>query len=116
MRKMPPGGGTKLFTAALLAIAGPRLAIYAFATAGDSVSDNAAMWTRIAGAALGAFFLLIAYVLFRKVVPPKARHLQVTLPGAEGRRGDTLDARLEVKRAGNDPIELGLVCTEYYDV
>ena len=43
-----------------------RGSIYAFATAGDAVSDNAAMWTRIAGAVLGAFFLFIAYVLYRK--------------------------------------------------
>ena len=116
MKRLPPGGGGKLFTAALLAIAGPGLAIYAFATAGDAVSDNAAMWTRIAGAALGAFFLIIAYVLFRKVVPPKARHLKITLSADQARRGDTIDARLEVTRAGDDEIELGLVCTEYYDV
>jgi hypothetical protein len=116
MSRLPPGGGGKLFTAALLAIAGPGLAIYAFATAGDAVSDNAAMWTRIAGAVLGAFFLFIAYVLYRKVVPPKARHLKVTLSAIEARRGDTVDARLEVTRAGSEEIELGLVCTEYYDV
>jgi hypothetical protein len=116
MSGLPPGGGGKLISAALLAIAGPGLAIYAFATAGDAVSDNAAMWTRIGGAALGAFFLFIAYVLYRKVVPPKARHLKVTLSATEARRGDTIDARLEVTRAGNEEIELGLVCTEYYDV
>jgi len=116
MKRLPPGSGGKLFTAALFAIAGPGLAIYAFATAKDAVSDNAAMWTRIAGAVLGAFFLLVAYVIFRKVFPPKARHLKVRLSGAEARRGGTIDARLEVSRASGDPIELGLVCTEYYDV
>ena len=116
MRDLPPGGGGKLFSAALLALAGPGLAIYAFAIAGDAVSDNAATWTRIGGAALGAFFLAIAYVLYRKVIPPKARHLKVTLSTTQARRGDTVDARLEVTRAGDDEIEIGLVCTEYYDV
>jgi hypothetical protein len=116
MKRLPPGGGGKLFSAALLVIAAVGLAIYAFAAAGDAVDESAAKWTKVAGVVLPLFFLLIAYVLFRKVIPPKARHLKVTLSSNQARRGDTVDARLEVTRAGNDEIELGLVCTEYYDV
>jgi hypothetical protein len=116
MRGLPPGGGGKLFSAALLVIGGVGLAIYAFVSAGDAVSDSAARWTKVAGVVVPLVFLAIAYVLFRKVVPPKARHLKVTLSAAQARRGDTIDARVEVTRAGDDPIEIGLVCTEYYDV
>jgi hypothetical protein len=116
MSGLPPGGGGKLFSAALLVIAAVGLAIYAFVAAGDAVSDSAATWTRAAGVVLPLVFLAIAYVLFRKVVPPKARHLKVTLSAGQARRGDSIDARLEVTRAGDDEIEIGLVCTEYYDV
>ena len=116
MRSLPPGGGGKLVTAALLVIAAVGLAVYAFVSSGDAVSDSAARWTKVAGVVLPLFFLLIAYVLYRKVIPPKARHLKVTLSATQARRGDSIDARLEVTRAGDDEIEIGLVCTEYYDV
>lgn len=116
MRSLSPGGGGKLFSAALLVVGGVGLAIYAWVSAGDAVSDSAARWTKVAGVVLPLFFVLIAYVLFRKVIPPKARHLKVTLSSGQANRGDSIDARLEVLRAGDDPIEIGLVCTEYYDV
>jgi hypothetical protein len=115
-RRLPPGSGIRLFTAALFAIAGPGLGVYAFIAAQDAVSDSAATWTRAAGVVLGGFFLFAAYILARTVFPPKARHLKVTLSAPQARRGGPVDARLEVMRAGDDPIELGLVCTEYYDV
>ena len=116
--KLPPGGAGKLFTAALLAIAGPALAIYGFATADEAVDDTAAAWTKGAAVFFLVSFLLVAWVLYRKVFPPKARHLKVTLSATEVRRGDTIDARLEIGRRGrgDEEVEFGLVCTEYYDV
>jgi hypothetical protein len=107
-----------LFIAALLVIAGLGLAIYAFATADEAVDDTAATWTRGAGVFFLLFFLLFAWVLYRKVFPPKARGLKVTVAATEVRRGGTIDARLEIAHAGrsDDEIEFGLVCTEYYDI
>lgn len=117
-RRLPPGAGGKLFTAAALVVAGVGLAIYAFATADEAVDDAAATWTKGAGVFFLGFFFLIAWVLYRKVFPPKARGLEVTLSATEVRRGGTVDARLEIAHAGrrDDEIEFGLVCTEYYDI
>ena len=114
-RRLPPGGGWKLFYAASAAIGGLGLGTYAIVTADEAVDENAANWTRGFGVFLIVVCLLGAWVLYRKVFPPKARHLKVTLSAPEAHRGGVIDARLEVTRATDDPIELGLVCTEYYD-
>jgi hypothetical protein len=112
---LPPGGGTKLFIAVILAVGGVAVAIYAFASRADAVDDSARTTVTVAGIVLPLFFLLGAYGLMRMVFPPKARGVTVTVAVTEVRRGQEVDARVEIAHPDTQGLELGLVCTEYYD-
>lgn len=69
----------------------------------------------IAGIVFGVLFLATAYGLFRSVFPPKARHVRVEVERTDLKRGEDVIARVEVSERASDKLELGLVCTEYYD-
>jgi hypothetical protein len=70
----------------------------------------------VAGVVLPLLFLLAAYGLVRMVFPPKARGVTLTVAVTDVRRGSEVDARLELAHPEKQDFELGLVCTEYYDV
>jgi hypothetical protein len=76
---------------------------------------------RIGAAILGLFGLLmivlLVYVL-RRLRPRQARYLELRVEPIEVRRGDTVNATLVISDPDKlgDKLELGLVCTEYYDV
>jgi hypothetical protein len=112
---LPPGGGTKLFVAALLLLGGIAVTIYSFASRGDAVDHNARTAVTIFGIAFGLIFAVAAYGLFRAVFPPKARHLTLAVERTEVRRGEQVAVRLEVGQRASDKLEVGVVCTEYYD-
>jgi hypothetical protein len=115
---LPPGGGLRIFMAALLAIGGVVLAVYAFSQRGSAVNHGAKVAVTIVGIALPLFFLAAAYGILRTVFPPKVRGVTLTPSGPELRRGSNVDLRVEVsnpeKMAGR--LEFGLVCIEFYDV
>jgi hypothetical protein len=113
---LPPGGGTKVFMAVLFALGGIALAIYALASRGDAVDDDAKTAVTIVGIVLPLLFFLGAYGLMRAVFPPKARGVTLTVAVTDVRRGSEVDARLELTRPDTPDLELGIVCTEYYDV
>jgi hypothetical protein len=108
----PPGSGTQVLVAALLGIFGVVIGIAAIAGSGGSPAGIAA------GVAGFVVFGGLAYWLFRRAVPPDATHLRVTVATREVRRGETVHAQLQVVGAepGDEGIEFGLVCTEYYEV
>jgi hypothetical protein len=115
---LPPGGGTKLFMAALLALGGVAVGVYAFASRGHAVNHGAKVAVTIVGVLLPLLFLGLAYALFRMVYPPSARGVTLTVAASDVRRGSDVEARLELAnpdRVG-ERLELGLVCTEYYDI
>jgi hypothetical protein len=101
--------------AALTGSGGIAIAIYAIASRDDAVSDSAGTTALIVGCGIGALFLVGAYMLVRAVFPPRARHLKVAVAQPEVRRGGQVDVQLEVTKRASDRLELGLVCTEYYD-
>ncbi|MEA2440244.1 MAG: hypothetical protein QOH76_1668 [Thermoleophilaceae bacterium] len=112
---LPPGGGTKIFFAVFIGLGGVGLGIYAFALRGDAVDDNARTAVTVVGIVVPLLFLAGAYALLRAVFPPKARGVTVSVAVTDVRRGSDVEARLEL--ATEKPgLELGLVCTEYYDV
>ena len=117
LKRLPPGGGGKLFAAVLLVLGAIAIVIYAIATAGDAVSQSAEITANVFAGLFALGMLVFAYVLVRKVFPPSAKHLRVTVSADDVRRGGTIDVRLELLDAGDtdEDIQLGLVCTEYYD-
>ena len=116
--RLPPGGGTKLFFAATFVLIGLGLGIYSIATRDNAVDESASTALLWLGVGFMVFFFLGAWVLLRKVFPPKLRGLHVTCAQTEVRRGGHVDVQLEITKPSkvNDGLELGLVCTEYYDV
>jgi hypothetical protein len=113
---LPPGGGTKIFTAALIGLGGLAIGIYALASRGEAVDDSAKTAVTILGIVLPLIFLAGAYALLRVVFPPTARGVTVTVAVTEVRRGSDVDARIELAHPDRPGVELGLVCTEYYDL
>jgi hypothetical protein len=111
----PPGGGTKIFMGVLLALGGLAIGIYAFASRGDAVDDNARTAVTIAGIVLPLLFFLGAYALIRVVFPPPVRGVSLNVPVTDVRRGDDVDAAVELS-TDKPGLEVGLVCMEYYDV
>jgi hypothetical protein len=115
---LPPGGGTRLFMAAFLALGGIAVGVYAFASRGHAVNHGAKVAVTIVGVLLPLLFLGLAYALFRMVFPPTARGVALTVSASDVRRGTEVEARLEIANPdrARDTLELGLVCTEYYDI
>jgi hypothetical protein len=113
---LPPGGGTKIAVAVFFGLAGLGLGIYAFAIRGNAVNDSASTAVTIVGIVLPLLFIAGAYALLRMVFPPRARGITVTVPVTDVRRGSELEARLEIANPDTTGLELGLVCTEYYDI
>src|SRR3954465_13723640 len=93
---LPPGGGLRIWLAALLVLGGIALAIYAFSQRGSAVNHGAKTAVTIVGIALPLFFLAIAYGILRTVFPPKVRGVTLTPSSSDLRRGSTLDLRVEV--------------------
>src|SRR3954452_1037702 len=112
---LPPGGGMKLFVAALFLLGGIGVAIYAFASRSGAVNDNARTAVTIFGIAFALVLAAAAYGLFRSVFPPKARHVKVEVELTDLKRGEDVVVRVEVAERASDKLELGLVCNEYYD-
>jgi hypothetical protein len=115
---LPPGGGLRIFMAALLAAGGIALCIYAFAQRGEAVDHGAKVAVTIVGIALPLFFLAAAYGIVRTVIAPKMRGVTLAPSSSELRRGSNVDLRVEVANPDRmvGRLELGLVCTEFYDV
>jgi hypothetical protein len=115
---LPPGGGLRIFMAALLAAGGIALCIYAFAQRGEAVNHGAKVAVTIVGIALPLFFLAAAYGIVRTVIAPKMRGVTLAPSSSELRRGSNVDLRVEVANPDRmvGRLELGLVCTEFYDV
>src|SRR6476469_9913663 len=116
--RLPPGAGIRIFSAAILVATGVGLGIYAFTQRGSAVNHGAKVAVTVVGIVLPLFFLVIAYGILRTVFPPSMRGVTVTLSGADLRRGSPVDVTLEVHRPGKlaARLQLGLVCTEFYDV
>jgi hypothetical protein len=112
---LPPGGGTKLFVAALLFVGGIAVAIYAFAGRSGAVDATARTVLTVFGIVFAVVFAALAYGLFRAVFPPKARHVKVEVERTDFKRGEDVVVRVEVASRASEKLELGLVCTEYYD-
>ncbi len=114
MRRGQPVGMAVLVLLCVGLIAG---AVVLLLTAGHDKSPSGA---RIGAAILGAFGLamipLVVYV-WRRWRPRPARHLEVRVEPIELHRGDTVNATLVISDPGKlgEELELGLVCTEYYD-
>lgn len=70
----------------------------------------------ILGAAAIFMLVLLIYVV-HKMRPRQARYLELRVEPIEARRGGTVTATLTISDAAKlgEQIELGLVCTEYYD-
>src|SRR4051812_2537985 len=115
---LPPGGGIRLFTAVLLLLGGIGLAVYAFASRSSAVNEGARTALTIFGIVFGVGMSAGAYALVRSVFPPRAKHVKISVPVTEVKRGGDVEVRLEIanpeKAAEN--LELGLVCDEFYDV
>jgi hypothetical protein len=102
--------------AALLLVGGIALAIYAFASRGSAVDSGARTAVTIAGVVFLVLFTGAAYGLYRSVFPPRARHLGLSVQSTELARGGEVVVQLELKKGkASDRLELGLVCTEFYD-
>jgi hypothetical protein len=115
---LPPGGGTRLTIVVTLVLGAVAMAIYAFVKRGDAVSHGAKVGVTIVGLVLPLLALAGAYAVFRTLFPPKAKHLHLSVTNPEVQRGAEVVVSLEITRPEKvgDKLELGLVCTEYYDV
>ncbi len=93
-------------------------AVILFVTAPHDKSPSGA---RIGGAVLivgaAVFVLLGAWAWWRRH-PRQARHLELRVEPIEARLGDTVTATVVITNAAKlgETLELGLLCTEYYDV
>src|SRR4051794_39790041 len=112
---LPPGGGAKLFIATIFLLGGMAVAIYALASPRDAAKAGARTAVTIFGIAFGLICVAVAYGLVRAVFPPKARHVRVDVERTELKRGEEVTARVEVSQRASEKLELGLVCTEFYD-
>jgi len=117
-RGLPPGRRFKLFMAALIALGGLAIGIYAFSLRGSAVNHSAKVAVTIAGIVIPLFFLALAYAILRLVVPPGVRGVSVTLSRDDVRRGSDVDVRVEAAKPDKMArrLEFGLICTEFYDV
>jgi hypothetical protein len=82
------------------------------------VSSGTAAGVAAFMSALGALVLGLAWYAWRKVRPPKLKHVRLSVTPTELRRGGRVQATVELSgspRAGAE-LELALVCTERYDV
>lgn len=81
---------------------------------------NSGARTAVTIVGIGVLVLCVfgAYGLYRVVFPPPARHLRLDVENPDVARGGEVVARLEHARPdkASDRLELGLVCTEFYDV
>ena len=115
---LPPGGGTRILIAALLALGGIVLGIYAFAQRGGAVNHGAKVAVTVVGIVLPLFFLLGAYGILRTVFPPGVRGVTLRLSRSDTPRASDVDVTVEVANPDKmiARLEFGLVCTEFYDV
>src|SRR3954454_9672925 len=93
---LPPGGGLRIWFAALLVLGGIALAIYAFAQRGSAVNHGAKVAVTIVGIVLPLFFLLAAYGIARTGFPPKVRCVTLTLLRQHLPRAAELEIRMAV--------------------
>ena len=106
--QLSPSGVTKLVTAALFALLGVGFIVFEF------VDDEA---TGVA-AVFGVFNILLGYWLYRNAVPRRTRDFAITATPDAVTRGGTISVTLAIPdttKVGAE-LEVGLVCTEYYDV
>lgn len=115
---LPPGGGTRLTLVVTLVLGAVAMAVYAFVKRGDAVNHAARVGVTIVGVVLPLLALAGAYAIFRTLFPPKAKHLHLSVTNPDVQRGAEVVVNLEIARPEKvgDELELGLVCTEYYDV
>jgi hypothetical protein len=113
----PPGSTTKLFTAVVLVLSGIGLGIFSLVIQADAVDQTSRVIALVVAGVVVFLCLGSAYALYRVVYPPSAKHLRISLTPSDVRRGSEVVVRLEIAHpdAVSDALELGLVCTEYYD-
>lgn len=92
-------------------------AILLFTTASHAKSPSGA---RAGGGVFAGCALIMALLLlwlWRRRHPRQARYLELIVEPVEARRGQTVSATLQISDAEKlgEKLELGLVCTEYYD-
>jgi hypothetical protein len=89
----------------------------AYAFLGDAVDHTARVTATVVAVGILVVCLACAYALYRGVFPPAAKHLRISMSSSDVRRGSDVVVRLEVDRPEkvSHRLELGLVCTEYYD-
>lgn len=117
--ELPPGGSVNLFSAALLAVLGVGAIIFGLVDRGDdAVSESAANAATAFAVVFGLLMLVLAYIVFRRSVPRGTSDFSLTATPAAVERGGTVTLTLAIPdttKVGPE-LELGLVCTEYYDV
>lgn len=88
-----------------------------FATASTATSPSGSRVGGIVVAVIAVLFAGLTYLIWRRGRPRQCGHLRLLVEPIEVRRGDTVRATLtitDVSRVG-EHLELGLVCTEYWD-
>lgn len=115
-------GVGRLVVAAILGVAGIggiAYGIYDYAEgSSDAASQGAQLGASIAAAGMGLAAVAFAAILYLKARPPKARNYTLQPDRRELRRGEPVEATLSVERLDRvrDGAQVGIVCTEYYEV
>jgi hypothetical protein len=107
--------GVAIIVLAMLGLA--AAAVLLLVTAKHAKSPSGAhVGAAILGGAALSMLLLLLYVV-RRLRPRQADYLELRVEPIEVRRGDTVAATLTISDAAKlaEKLELGLVCTEYYD-
>lgn len=117
-RRSSRGRPIGLMILALATLGMLAAAVVLLLTASHAKSPSGA---RIGAAILGGaglFLLLFTVWYWRRTHPRDAPYLELQVQPIELRLGDTVTATLVISDAAKlgDKLELGLVCTEYYDV
>jgi hypothetical protein len=103
-----------LGTAALL---GGALALGVSGLNGTADDKTGALWAAGFLVLLAGICAPFAYMLMRKVIPRKAKHLALSLGSQRVRRGDDVTARVDVLDPGevSGTVDLTLRCTALYE-
>lgn len=101
----------------LLALAALGGGVVLFATASTDTSPSGARVGGIVLVAMAVFFAWLTYWIWRRGNPRQCGYLRLVVDPVEARRGDTVRATLTITDVDHcgEQLELGLVCTEYWD-
>ena len=116
--RLPPGAGIRIFSASVLVAGGIGLGVYALTQRSGAVNHGAKVAVTVFAIVMPVIFFAVAYGILRTVFPPSMRGVTVTLSGTDLKRGSPVDVRVEVAKPDKltARLQLGVVCTEFYDV